>query len=91
MLAYLITVNGRVQGVSFRARVYELATRSEISGHVRNMDDGRVEILAQSLDDEGLERFIASIQSMRPPARVEGVNKTQIGYSDSVRGFRIIR
>jgi len=91
MPAFLIIVNGRVQGVGFRATVHGIATRSGISGHVRNLEDGRVEILAQSLDDATLENFIASIESVRPPALVMRLNKTQIGYSDSVKGFRVIR
>jgi acylphosphatase len=39
-------VAGRVQGVFFRASAREEALRRGISGHARNLPDGRVEVLA---------------------------------------------
>jgi acylphosphatase len=88
--AYLMVVSGRVQGVGYRASVYEIATRTGITGHVRNMDDGRVEILAQSWENEKLESFLESITSVRLPARVYDVTKTEVEFSDDVRNFRIV-
>jgi acylphosphatase len=39
-------VSGRVQGVWFRASTREQARRHGITGHARNLPDGRVEVLA---------------------------------------------
>jgi len=39
-------VCGRVQGVFFRARTREVATRLEIAGSATNMPDGSVDVLA---------------------------------------------
>jgi acylphosphatase len=39
-------VSGRVQGVGFRYFVADAASRENISGWVRNLPDGRVEISA---------------------------------------------
>jgi len=90
LIANRIIVSGRVQGVGFRASVYEIATRSGITGHVRNMEDGSVEILAQVLDEEILERFIDSIQRVRPPARVLGVKRARVDFSETISSFRIV-
>lgn len=38
-------VSGRVQGVSFRQYTSEQAERLDLAGWVRNLDDGRVELL----------------------------------------------
>ena len=45
--AYQWTVSGRVQGVGFRWFVLRAAQRSGVTGWVRNMWDGRVEIMGQ--------------------------------------------
>ena len=39
-----IFVSGRVQGVFFRDSTRQLATRLKLSGGVRNLADGRVEV-----------------------------------------------
>ncbi|MCC5934416.1 MAG: acylphosphatase [Candidatus Cyclonatronum sp.] len=38
-----VKVEGRVQGVGFRYFVYRFAKRNDITGWVRNLDDGSVE------------------------------------------------
>ena len=42
-----IFVIGRVQGVFFRQSTKVMAIKNNVNGWVRNLDDGRVEILAQ--------------------------------------------
>ncbi|SIO02010.1 acylphosphatase [Singulisphaera sp. GP187] len=39
--------SGRVQGVGFRFTTQHLAQSFEVSGYVRNLDDGRVELVAE--------------------------------------------
>ena len=42
-----IWVTGKVQGVYFRGSTAKKANKLALSGWVKNLDDGRVEILAQ--------------------------------------------
>ena len=51
-----IFVGGRVQGVGFRAFAARTATRLDLVGGVRNLDDGRVE-----LDVEGRRTVIEAL------------------------------
>jgi acylphosphatase len=51
-----------VQGVCFRITTSELARGFEVSGHVRNLPDGTVELEAQGESAE-VDRFLASVQS----------------------------
>jgi acylphosphatase len=53
--------SGRVQGVGFRYTARTVATGFEITGFVRNLPDGRVELLAEGDGDE-LETFRAAVR-----------------------------
>lgn len=89
--AYRIIVAGIVQGVGYRASVFSIAIRTGVRGHVRNLPDGRVEILAQAWDDDKLEAFIESIRTVKAPARVDDISRTEIGFSDAIKSFKILR
>jgi acylphosphatase len=52
--------SGHVQGVGFRYTVRQLAGGFEVSGYVRNLADGRVQLVAEGEPAE-LDRFMAAI------------------------------
>lgn len=62
---------GRVQGVGFRFTACEVAERFAVTGYVRNLRDGRVELVAEGDADE-VDRF------------VRAVNEAMHGYIRSV-------
>jgi acylphosphatase len=47
MIAKHLIFVGRVQGVGFRFTAYHIANRHKLTGFVRNLPDGTVEMLAQ--------------------------------------------
>lgn len=55
---------GHVQGVGFRYMTHSLSAQYDITGYVRNLMDGRVELLAEG-EEEELKEFLRSIQSSR--------------------------
>jgi acylphosphatase len=57
----LVYYSGRVQGVGFRATTAEIARRYAVSGWVRNLPDGRVELLAEGEPGEVLG-FLAAVR-----------------------------
>ena len=54
--------SGRVQGVGFRYTCQSLSARFDVSGYVRNLADGRVELVIEG-DPVEIDRFLATIQA----------------------------
>jgi acylphosphatase len=44
--------SGRVQGVGFRYTARNIAIRHNVTGYVRNLPDGRVELVMEGPDEE---------------------------------------
>lgn len=61
MNRYRILYEGRVQGVGFRYFAFHTAQFCRLSGFVRNMDDGRVEVEVQGTE-EAAARFMKIIR-----------------------------
>ncbi len=55
-----VVFSGRVQGVGFRATCRWLARGFDIVGYVRNLPDGRVELLAHG-DRAEIDRYLGAI------------------------------
>ncbi len=52
--------SGRVQGVGFRYTARRAAAGRAVSGYVRNLDDGRVELVLEG-DDGEMDRVLEGI------------------------------
>lgn len=55
-----VTYSGNVQGVGFRYTSHSIARGYEVTGYVRNLPDGRVELLVEGSVDE-LDRFLGEL------------------------------
>jgi len=61
MVAKHIIFSGRVQGVGFRFTAHRMAGRRQLTGYVRNLPDGSVEMFAQG-PAEDIDDCIRDIQ-----------------------------
>ena len=59
--------SGHVQGVGFRYAVRNITHGFEVAGMVRNLEDGRVELVAEGYKEE-LEAFL------------EAIRQSEVGY-----------
>jgi acylphosphatase len=81
---------GNVQGVGFRYTVKTAAAGFELTGTVRNLSDGRVELVAEGAKEE-LEAFR---QAIRDSGLGHFIDKEAVSWSDvqgEFRGFEIIK
>jgi acylphosphatase len=78
-------VGGRVQGVFFRASAREEALRLGLTGHARNLPDGRLEVLACG-PAEAVNALRAWLRHGPPQAEVTGVVCEPVDFR-SVNGF----
>ena len=60
--AAMVYYTGKVQGVGFRATAVEIAKDYPVSGWVKNLKDGRVQLLAEGPAD-AVDKFLAAIRS----------------------------
>ena len=81
-------VSGRVQGVGFRYFVMSRARSAELSGYVRNLNDGRVEFLIQGLS-EAVNRVIEQIHRGPEHSRVLDVSIETLKQAETYTDFRI--
>jgi acylphosphatase len=61
LVARLVHYTGRVQGVGFRATVAGMARSFALTGYVRNLADGRVQLLVQGTEAE-VQRFLQAVR-----------------------------
>jgi len=58
-----ITYRGDVQGIGFRFTAERVATSLDLTGWVRNLDDGRVEVVCEG-SEGGIVKFLEKIQDV---------------------------
>ena len=89
----LVRVNvyysGRVQGVGFRYIVKSLVTGYEVLGTVKNLSDGRVEMVVEGQQGE-LEEFLQAIRDSGLRSNIQDENIVWGEAEDKFRGFKII-
>jgi len=81
-------ISGRVQGVGFRLFAADAARRDTLHGWVRNLGDGRVEIVTEG-EAEAIERFEREVRHGPPGARVEDVVVDITAPSGRDTGFSV--
>jgi acylphosphatase len=81
-------VAGRVQGVFFRASTREQAQRLSLSGTVRNLPDGRVEVVACG-GQAAIEALQVWLWQGPPHAQVSAVS-CETCEAPAFDGFRVV-
>ena len=85
-----IFYSGRVQGIGFRYAVKNLAAGFEVTGLVRNLPDGRVELIVEGARDE-VEAFRAAIRDEGLAGFIRDEQLSWAAAQNEFRGFEISR
>lgn len=79
---------GRVQGVGFRMTTRRIARAYPVAGYVRNLPDGRVEVVAEG-EPEALDAFIGAIRR-EFEGYIEGIDQEPVSPDEPrSEGFEI--
>ena len=85
-----LLIEGRVQGVFFRASAQAEASRLGLTGWIRNRPDGAVEVVAEG-ERKKIDDLIAWCRHGPRGAEVEDVQVEWKGFSGEFETFRITR
>jgi acylphosphatase len=88
MKTYHYLISGRVQGVAFRHYTVREAEKLRVSGTVKNLPDGSVEVFAQGAEAE-ISQFESFLHIGPRSARVEQVKREVFDQAEVLRGFDI--
>ena len=83
-----VFAGGRVQGVAYRFYAEKYAARLDITGWVRNLEDGRVEVLAEG-SAEQIEAFLERLKEGPSLARVDSFEVRRESSTGEFLDFRV--
>jgi len=79
--------SGRVQGVGFRVNARQIARRFQVTGYVRNLEDGRVQLRAEGEEGEVKAFLGAVVDSME--RNISGTTVSDVPASGRFLSFEI--
>lgn len=83
-----IIVEGLVQGVFYRASTLKTAQQLNLTGYVRNLPDGNVEVVAEGRSEQ-VDRLISWCHQGPTHAVVSKIEVTEQRYRSEFRSFDI--
>lgn len=83
-----IKINGLVQGVFFRKFIKDEADKLSLKGHVRNLDSGEVEVIAEGRIED-VNKMIDVCKKGAPHSNVKKLDVQEINHI-GFDGFKIL-
>lgn len=83
-----LVLKGRVQGVGYRYFVLRLAQKFEVTGVVRNLPSGEVEVIAEGKREE-VETFLEEVKKGPAGAHVSSFREEWLPFSGFYHDFRV--
>ena len=87
--AKMVQYTGKVQGVGFRATTADIAKNYPVTGWVKNLNDGRVQLLVEG-SEEAIGKFLKAVRERWK----ENITKEQIDDAQPTgkfKAFEVVR
>ena len=84
-----VFVTGRVQGVFFRQATKVIAIKNNVTGWVRNLDDGRVEILIEG-ENKSVDSVIEWCNYGPANSRVDSIEVNNEEFKNEFSTFEVL-
>jgi acylphosphatase len=88
MISLQVFYEGNVQGVGFRWTVRHIATGFDLTGWIRNLADGRVEMQIAGEESEVLA-FLEAIKTSELASHIRRQEQNPLQCRPNARGFEI--
>lgn len=86
---YFIVVCGKVQGVGFRFFTNYVATNNNLTGWVRNCEDGTVQMEIQGKEEDIL-KFIKGIKKGNGFSNIKDISISEISVLQAEKEFKMV-
>jgi acylphosphatase len=90
IIARKFFISGQVQGVGFRYFAQRSSARHQVRGYVKNLEDGRVEVLAEG-NAAAVEAFRHDLAAGPTYSRVSKIEELVVEPNGQYSTFRIER
>ncbi|HUN81673.1 MAG TPA: acylphosphatase [Phycisphaerae bacterium] len=87
MIRKTVHFSGRVQGVGFRYTACQIASGFPVAGFVRNLPDGRVQMVVEA-EGPDVERFLAALNT-EMSGNIRDRQEQQSAATGEFRGFDV--
>ncbi len=88
MVARRFLISGMVQGVGYRFFAMRAAARHQMLGTVRNLPDGRVEVVAEG-ERDAMDEFKQDLATGPSMAEITDIEETDLPVTGLHRDFRV--
>jgi acylphosphatase len=88
MISLQVFYEGHVQGVGFRFTVRHIAKGFDVTGWVRNLQDGRVELQVTG-DEEEVRAFLDQVAQSELHSLIREQTENKLSKTIAARGFEI--
>ncbi|MAH47549.1 acylphosphatase [Candidatus Pacearchaeota archaeon] len=85
-----IVVSGTVQGVFFRGFIKKKAEGLGLTGFVRNLEDGNVEVVVEG-ERENINKLVDFCKKGPEHSIISGLKTEEIKWSGDFKEFKILR